>query len=320
METGDLFRHTALGRGMAEVRQVLVADGPGAGGRLLEVRTPQGLAADIALDRGGDLLRLAFAGREIGWHAPTEAPTPWPDQEAEHGLGFLRGFDGFMVTCGLDHHGLPAETSAAGANYPHRRAFVHPLHGRISAARASILENRIDWAAGAIVVALVVRQAAVFGEVLELVRRYAFSLETPSIQVADEVTNRGFRPARHGVLYHLNVGHPLLGTDARLVGEDWLLRDKLDDGSASPHDDHVEVVDVAPSPRSGLIGLQNAGTTLSIAFDPKMLPATALWRAFQSGIFALGMEPQTDLADADTATLQAGESRAYALRIALESG
>lgn len=67
MDPLGIFRRTAHGRGVADIRQVRVDDGPGAGGRLLEVRTPSGLAADIALDRGGDLLRLAFRGEEIGW-------------------------------------------------------------------------------------------------------------------------------------------------------------------------------------------------------------------------------------------------------------
>ena len=315
MTDSDLRRRSALLRGLAETRVVRVEDGPGAGGRLLEVRTPAGLTLDVALDRGGDVLRLAWRGTEIGWHSAAGAPAPWPALEDDRGLGTMRGFDGFLVTCGLDHHGLPAETTADAFAYPPRGAMVHPLHGRIMAARAELMRRETDWEAGAIHIRTVARQASVFGEVLELDRRLTVALHEPRLTIDDAVTNRGFRPTRHGILYHVNLGHPLLGEGTRLTGAEWPLRDRLD-GGASPEDDHVEIVDVGPSPSQG-VGLANAdlGIRLALRFDPAALPVTALWRAFQSGVFALGLEPQTDLA-ADP-PLGAGEARRYRLKVEL---
>ena len=319
MTPTDLFRHSVHGRGLAEIRQVTVADGPGTGGRLIELRTASGLTADIALDRGGDLLRLAFRGQEVGWHSATRAPSPWPDAEAEHGLGFLRGFDGFLVTCGLDHHGVPAETNAEKLNYPLRKTNVHPLHGRIATQKAELLQKDIDWEADTAQVTLRVQQASVFGEVLELRRSYLFSLSQPRLEIHDRVTNRSFRPARHGILYHVNIGYPTLNPETRLTGDQWALRDRLDDGSASPCDNHVEIVDTALSPQDGQIGLRGGnGLSLRLGFDPGALPVTALWRAFQSGVFALGLEPQTDFEDTEKSWLQGGEFRDYRLSIAVQ--
>ena len=314
-DLASLRRRSALLRGLAETRVVRVEDGAGAGGRLLQIRTPSALALDVALDRGGDVLRLAYEGREMGWHSATGAPAPWPPLEDDRRLGFLRGFDGFLVTCGLDHHGLPAETSAEPFAYPPRGAMVHPLHGRIMAARAELLRREIDWEAGQVAVRTAARQASVFGEVLELDRRLTVGLHEPWLRIEDTVTNRGYRPTRHGILYHVNLGYPLLGEEARLTGEGWALRDRLD-GGAVPEDDHVEIVEAGPSPASG-IGVENRalGMRLALRYDPAALPVTALWRAFQSGVFALGLEPQTDLA-ADP-PLGAGEARRYALEVAL---
>lgn len=317
MEINEITRRSAHGRALADLKLVTVADGPGTGGRLLQLRTPAGLAADIALDRGGDLLRLSWKGREVGWHSAAMAPHPSPNTDAEHGLGFLRGFDGFIVTCGLDHHGLPAETSADDACYPPRDVHVHPLHGRISTARADLVTKEIDWQAGEIVIRLVIRQTSVFGENLELQRDYRFALEQGDIILTDRVTNRGFRPARHGILYHVNVGFPVLCETARLTGEHWELA-KLMEMGALPKDDHVENVDVAPSPPDGQIGLRGGGVDLSLRYDPSCLPVTALWRAFQSGTYALGLEPQTDLSDKSTALLAAGEERGYRLHISVQ--
>lgn len=75
-------------KALADVRLATLGDGPGAGGRLLQARVPSGLALEIALDRGADLLRLSFRGHELGWHSAVEAPHPWPPAELEDGLGF----------------------------------------------------------------------------------------------------------------------------------------------------------------------------------------------------------------------------------------
>lgn len=315
MTEEELRRRSPLLRGLAETRVVRVEDGPGAGGRLLQVRTPSTLALDVALDRGGDVLRLAWRGVELGWHSAAGAPAPWPPLEDDWGLGFLRGFDGFLVTCGLDHHGLPAQTDAAAFRYPPREHSVHPLHGRIMAARAELLRREVDWEAGRVEIRTLARQVSVFGEALELDRRLSVGLHEPRLVIDDVVTNRGFRPTRHGILYHVNLGHPLLGEGSRLVGEGWALRDRLD-GGAAPEDDHVEVVEAVPSPPMG-IGLENPtlGVRLTLRYDAEALPVTALWRAFQSGVFALGLEPQTDLA-ADP-PLGPGEARRYALEVQL---
>ena len=252
MAEDDLRRRSALLRGLAETRVVRVEDGPGAGGRLVEVRTPSGLALDVALDRGGDVLRLAWRGVEVGWHSAACAPAPWPALEDDRGLGFLRGFDGFLVTCGLDHHGLPAETPADAFAYPPRGAMVHPLHGRIMAARAELLRRETDWEAGVVRLRTLARQASVFGEVLELDRSLTIALHEPRLRIDDTVTNRGWRPTRHAVLYHVNLGHPLLGEAARLTGDAWPLRDRLDGGGAAPADDHVEIVEAGASPAGGV--------------------------------------------------------------------
>ena len=68
-----------------------------------------------------------------------------------------------------------------------------------------------------------------------------------------------------------------------------------------------------------VIGIENPQihTRLLLQFPPDQLPVTALWRAFQSGVFALGLEPQTDMTCDEP--LAAGEERPYELHIELET-
>ncbi|MEM8633232.1 MAG: hypothetical protein AAGF74_18585, partial [Pseudomonadota bacterium] len=56
----DRRRRSIHLRAEADIRLVQVLEGCGAGGRVLEIRTRQGLSADLALDRAGDILRLAW--------------------------------------------------------------------------------------------------------------------------------------------------------------------------------------------------------------------------------------------------------------------
>lgn len=314
-QTGDLRRRSALGRGIADIRLVQVIEGSGATGRVLEVRTPTGLTFDVALDRGGDILRVAWKGTELGWHSAASGRTPWPNADVEEGLGFLRGFDGFLVTCGLDHHGVPTTTSAAKFNYPLRDRSHHPLHGRIYSQPVELLERTLRWETDEIVIKLIARQASIFGEVLQLKRTIRTSLSSGSLTLEDAITNLSFRPARHGVLYHFNLGHPMLGESTRLHGDDWPLASILGDGGAVPTDDHVEIVDVESSPGHGRLSVSNRelGLRMSLTFDPKLLPKTATWRAFQSGVFALGIEPQTVFHGSEKDMLAAGDTRFYTL-------
>ncbi len=323
-DLSDLRKKSAFCRALADIRQVKVENGSGATGRIVELRTPSGLSADIALDRGGDLMRLNWRGHELGWHGAVGAPAPWPTPDTEDGLGFLRGFDGFLVTCGLDHHGIPTRTDASDFAYPLRGNQQHPLHGRIATCRADLHRAEIDWDhRQEVVVNLAVRQATLFGETLQLERSYRIPLFEPRVILHDRVSNCGYRPTRHGVLYHFNIGYPLLDKSSRLIGRNWRLENRLDNGAAVPTDDHVEIVECGPSPRTELgsceIGIRNPdlGVTLNLRFDAEALPHTALWRAFRSGIFALGLEPQTDLTGSSglQPSLAPCETRDYKIEI-----
>ena len=132
-----------------------------------------GLSLEIEVDRACDIGRVQYNGVPIGWTSPSGLQHPAPAPEAENGLGLLRSFSGFLVTCGLDHIGAPATADASNFGYPLRKNLVHPLHGRISAAPARLLGWGVDWNPERPVLwcDALIRQAAVFGEALELRRR-----------------------------------------------------------------------------------------------------------------------------------------------------
>lgn len=319
-ELAGLRRRSAGLAGLARNELVECIDGPARGQRRLEIDTPSGLSATLVVDRSLDLLSLRYRGSNIGWRGASRARHPIPDLESEHGLGLMRSFDGMLVTCGLDHTGLPLSRGAEHLRYPPRERSVHPLHGRLAAAGVTLSGYGIDAGDGQCVWATAeVHQSGVFTEAMTLYRRVEIDLAHPRVRVRDTVVNAGYRPVPHALLYHVNLGFPLLGEAARLEGEGWTLADRLDDASATPSDDHEEIVDVAPTPvHEEGFGVRNTrnGLWCRLGTDPDTLPTTALWRAYQSGVFALGIEPQTGTCeDGEATVLSPGERRHYRLDI-----
>ena len=135
-------------------------------------------------------------------------------------LSWLRSFSGLVVTAGLDHTLFTAEVDAAQYRYPFRKSVWNGLHGRIANIPARLLgygeewrspDTCTLWAEGE------VRQAAVFGEHLRLRRRIEADLGGNAIRLTDTVTNHGSDPTPHMLLYHINLGWPLVDAGTRLV-------------------------------------------------------------------------------------------------------
>ncbi len=95
------------------------------------------LGVEILPTRGMSLWRGSFRGNRLGWDSPVRDGPVHPSfvrLEERGGLGWLDGFDEWMVRCGLAHNGAPFELfdppSRDPAAPPPRRT-IHPLHGRI---------------------------------------------------------------------------------------------------------------------------------------------------------------------------------------------
>lgn len=163
----ELLKKTPDLRAIADIRLATLEDGPARGQRLLIARNATGIAFEVALDRGFDISSLSFRGTNIGWNSPTQMRFPMVDPGSEGGWAFMRNFDGFLVTCGLDHISRPLEVDIAHYNHPHLKTKSMPQHGRISTEKARLVGYDVDPESGEIFCEGIVRQASVFGENLE---------------------------------------------------------------------------------------------------------------------------------------------------------
>jgi len=330
-ERADLMAKSAGGRSLAGLRLVSLEEGATRGQRVLELRTAHGLEAEIAVDRGFDIAALRYRGLNIGWVGPTDHPATI-DPEREAGFGLLRSFQGFLVTCGLDHHGLPECGPADHFQYPNRTTINYPLHGRVSGTPAILERRTIDFDAvqPEIMCVGLVRQVALFGEVLELRRVVRMPVFGSSLRIEDVVTNRGSTPARHGILYHLNIGYPLLDATSIIRGIDPSVAAAFNANPPRPDPLAVETFQLAApaDSQNAEVNLSNPklGLELTIKYDAALLPSLGVWRAEQSGIYALGIEPHTNLGPATAPYalgnkdfLLPGERKSYVVEVDITS-
>jgi len=242
-----------------------------------------------------------------------------------------------MVTAGLDHSLSGGEYDASHYHHRARPTVSHGIHGRIANTPARLLgygetwqgSRAVLWAEGE------VRQAAVFGEHLLLRRRIEADLGGTEIRLTDTVLNQGFDPTPHMLLYHTDLGWPLLdeGTtfEAPLVATRWRNASAQAENAGShvefgpPVDGFAEQVYehvLEPGP-DGLVRARLSNPRLlrafEIEFDPAELPVLIEWVNLRAGDYVVGLEPSTHHVEGEAAAradgtmiwLGHGESRSY---------
>ena len=179
------------------VEEVILAKGKGKGMTLLEVRNGKGLHVTLSADRCMDIARIAYEGVNMGYFAPCGYVSPaFYDNK---GMGFLQSFTaGFLTTCGLTAVGSPCLDDGREL----------PLHGTISntpCEQFSYSETETE-----ITIDACVRDASLFGDQILLRRKYSCKKNENTIEIRDCIENIGSKTSPCMVLYHFNIGYPLL--------------------------------------------------------------------------------------------------------------
>lgn len=254
--------------------------------------------------RGMSLWKAWCKRGQVGWQSPVEGPVhpslvPIYDP---NGLGWLEGFDELMVRCGLQSNGAP--------DFGSKGELQFPLHGRIGNLPTHRLSIVVDKAAGTLDVIGSVIETRFHIQSLQLDAHYRFHVNKTIIDCTDTVTNRRSQPASMQMLYHINLGSPILEAGAKVVAA-------LDE--IAPRNPHaakdIDRWDTYNGPTPGYTEqvyfarpltdtrgwtttmLHNADRTRAVAvrFDTHSLPYLSLWKntvAIEDG-YVTGIEPAT---------------------------
>jgi len=311
---------------LAGIRLMEAGDGKARGCRLLDVWTGTGLRFQVNLERALDISSCDYKGMPLAWRSP--AGDVHPAYFEPQGIGWLRSFPGgLVVTCGLDQFGSPSQDGGTDLG----------LHGRISHCPASQVSYRTFWADEEYKMEISgeIRQATIFGENLILHRQITTALGSNRIQIKDVVSNEGFEPAPHMLLYHCNMGFPLVSETTRL---------QLKTKATSPRDKTAEKGlpdwNTFQAPTTGYleqvfihqpVGDENGMATVELSnpsinmgmrwtFGTATLPHLMEWKMMGEGTYIIAIEPANcnglggraatrDLGQLPM--LQPGESRDY---------
>jgi hypothetical protein len=282
-------------------------------------------------DRCLDLGAVSWRGMPLAWMAP--AGIAAPSRSGSDAWGWRRAFGGgLLTTCGLDHFGPP--TMDQGTEFG--------LHGRATALAAEHVTTRAEWTGDRgylLEVSGQLRQSQLFGENLALRRTVRSFFGSPTVSIEDTVTNDGHRTQPHMILYHLNVGWPMLDAGADLVvptravhPRDSVARAGLAawNSFGPPERDYPEQVFrhelAADEPVTVQVRNRRLGKALSVSFHSGQLPHLFQWKSLQRGTYVLGVEPANcpviggraeARAQGVLPVLEPGESRDYVIAISV---
>ena len=225
---------------------------------------------------------------------------------------FLTRFEGGMLyTCGLD--------SVGG-----REGF--PLHGSLHNIPAEVITARCDE--NGIFVETIIRDSALFGKNLVLKRKVFSAIGADSVTVEDTLCNDGFKAEEYCLLYHINVGYPMLDDGAKLVANV-----KKTDGRTAWATQNAatmyEMSDCVPNQEETCYYLElpdneitlvnkKVGKTFTVSYTGKTLPHFLEWKSMASGDYALGLEPATTRLDNQFAYQTIGVGEQITFRVTLQ--
>jgi len=263
--------------------------------------------------RGMGIWKGTFDGCFLGWESPVkELVHPhYVNLEDRGGLGWLNGFNEWVVRCGLESNGAPSEDLIID-NMGNKKSVRLPLHGRIANTPASEVRAFVGLEPPfELGVKGAVYERSMFGPNLKLSTSITSEVGGNWLKISDIVENVGGIPSEMQLLYHCNYGAPFLEDGARLIAP--LRRVVPRDQRAS---EGIGEFDSFGPPQAGfveqvyffeLLGDGEGRTRVilvnkdwtkatSISFSLKQLPHFTLWKNAASlpDGYVVGLEPATN--------------------------
>jgi len=315
------------------IRLMELQEGNEKGVGIAEMRSGSGFRVIILLERGMDIGYAEYKGIPLCWRSAIgDAHPAFFEPE---GLGWLRTFyGGLMNTCGLTYAGAPCEDQGKQLG----------LHGRASHIPARNICSEAEWKKDDYFITLKgkLREAVVFGENILLSRTITMKMGENRLFVHDTVENMGYQTTEHMILYHVNVGFPVLDDGAQMISPTISVvpRDVEAEKGKEEYNKfsapipgfkekvylHKVKADKNGFVHSAIVNRSfngGQGIGLYIKYPVKEMPFLTEWKMMGEGIYVVGMEPANCFVTGRAAArkdgtlqfLKPGEKREYALEI-----
>lgn len=270
------------------------------------------LQISIIPDRGMGIFDVTSKGIRLGWDSPVKeiVHPSHINLESRGGLGWLEGFNEWMVRCGLEFAGHPG-TDEFIDNTGNPSTLNLTLHGKIQNIPASEYEIIIDpEPPHRIRIRGTVYEKFFYGPKLKLVTEISTVPGSDSFQISDKLTNEGAFAQEFQLIYHGNYGSSILEEGAQIYTpaksvtpmnshaakgiENW----KSYQGPTPGFIEEVYLLEPLSNSEGNAIALlANADLTLgtSVQWNLSELPYLTVWKntAAQEDGYVTGIEPAT---------------------------
>ena len=294
----------------------------------VEMRTGTGFRFVVLPDRGLDIGLCEYRGIPLSYRAPLgESHPSYFEAGADN---WLRNFGGgLLVTCGLSYLGEPVVD----------RGEKLGLHGRINNLPAYQVNTFKEWhdEKCRFKISGKIRESKTLVSNLVMYRSICTYAGENRIYLEDRVVNEGFKRQPHMILYHFNLGHPLLdnGTILKIDPVKTRQRDNYDLEEyyiyKGPDGDYPDTVfyHQLPEDRQGycqaLLVNKKLNLGFSLKFEKKNLPNFIQWKYTNRGFYVTGLEPANCLVEGrkkereegTLVFLEPGEEKIYRLEISV---
>ena len=257
----------------------------------------------LNVSKACDIMQLYHEGQNMSFVSKngfTKRETP-----------FLRRFEGGMLyTCGLD--------SVGGRD-------GYELHGTLHNIPAEII--RAECNENGIIVEAIIRDTALFGKNLVLKRKIFTAIGGDSVTLEDTLVNEGYKTEEYCLLYHINVGYPMLDDGAKVIADvesytprtAWAKQNETTMyamNDAVPNQEEACYFLKLSKPEIALVN-EKIGKKFTVSYSGDTLTHFVEWKSMASGDYALGLEPCTTELDNRFAykTIEVGEKIKFSVKI-----
>ncbi len=301
----------------------------------------------VSPTRGMSIIRVERGPIRLGWDSPVKeiVHPQFINLASRGGLGWLEGFNEWMVRCGLEWAGHPGKDRFVN-NLGEVAEMDLTLHGRIGNIPASEVEVEVDRQPPyRIRLRGRVDERMFYGPKLELWTEITTVPGSPALMIDDRLTNHSSDSQEFELIYHANYGPPLLEEGSRFLGalsEVRPFNQHAARGLAGygeyrrPTPGFVEEVflmtPLADADGRTAVQLRNqaADRAVTMAWDTKSLPFFTLWKNTNTPEegYVTGLEPGTgspanrniERQAGRLPKLAAGETRRFHVEVAIQAG
>lgn len=280
------------------IKSYTLNEGKEKGVSAFDVKTGSGLNFTVLLDRALDIAWMEYMGRAVSYITKSGITNPQYYQTS--GYEWLRSFGGgILTTCGLTNVGDPE----------YEGIWELGLHGRISNTPAFEVSQSTVWDDNgdvALNISGKLRESVLYEENLELTRKITSKAGESKLIIHDTIENIGFCESPFMLLYHINLGFPLLSEDSRLFIPIKNVVPREDTCPSEVENIHIinkpdqayetQVFFIEPcfdGEGNTLVGIVNDTLKFGfyIKYNVKELPYFTVWKMLGKQDYVVGIEP-----------------------------